>query len=162
MSFESEQIRVALSGVLQGTARQVRQQFSRNKALKELQLPPVPFGGLLGNRFSVRLWSAGFKLTTKFKWGEQEQGKFNATMITVLTEIQPVFLNKCSSDCYKLLFNFQSSGKLILSIVSPSFLIEKWNENFWRYLFYRFHSCPSKSPPFLKSQFDSICPQIIF
>lgn len=52
------------------------------------------------------------KLYKEFGKGAGYTAIENVTELDVLPEIQPFFLNKCSSDCCKLLVDFQGSIKI--------------------------------------------------
>lgn len=44
--------------------------------------------------------------------GGWDASMINVTKLTILTDIQPIDLNKCTQDCCKPLVNFQSSEKV--------------------------------------------------
>lgn len=87
---------------------------SNNDSSLEMRLRKMsnPSGGFHAFVFQYVCRPIDFQSSYRAEEGELEQGKLKHTKLTVLTEIQPYFFNKCFPDCCKPLVNLQSSEKV--------------------------------------------------
>lgn len=75
-------------------------------------VPPILMGKLLVFTVTVRLATVYLFVFLMEFWNEYwSRTSWNATGLAILSKTQPFFLTKCSSNCCKILVNFQSSEK---------------------------------------------------